>query len=431
MLKFLNVIFLTLFFSQTVFGQEDPWASIEGFDDELKNSVDLEISSSSMLLSSSSEKEPKSSKEQAMSSESLKPLSLSVMPSSSISISSSFEKHLSSNVLMGSSAEEKIKISSSNEVSSSSQKRNVFSSSKAVVKQVKKKPKFKIIVETEEEDDSEAIVFENGPLFAQGGPTKLQVKTRSGIGNSNNYRSPKAAFFTSLVLPGAGQAYVASAQGGWLRASAWFVTEAALWVGLNSLGWEAEKKALNDQNNAFEHWNMQKFESALYDSLKAHEGVGAENFKQDNLSTRYDYCRSIHKADDQSSACETFSQHGLAGSYISSISHSGFEINERARLYRIVTFREYDLGWNNLDHKTQLAEAIDDEEIARDRVTWFITGIVFNHVLSAIDAACMAHSGNKDLYSSKKRPKMSGLQGYLAPDRTGELSWRLSLVGEF
>ncbi|MDB9744283.1 hypothetical protein OAA91_02015 [Fibrobacterales bacterium] len=420
-----KLISITLFFLSiyTVsFAQDDPWASIEDFDDTQKSSNT--VSSNQLSSKAISSQEPLLSSSIESSSNSQK----SSTPKSSTPKMSSINNPSSSTPPQVISSSEQLNSSSFIIISSETNMSSVSSDS-ITWKAKKTPPKFKIIVETEDEDDGEDIVFDKTESQFGQGPSNLQIKTRSTVKNIDDYRSPKAAFFSSLILPGAGQAYVATGQGGWLRASAWFITEAALWTGLYTLGWKAEDKALQNQDEAYKKWNFQNYETFISDSLKqAKANKTEEAFTEEFLSTRFDYCRSIHNQEDLRDVCENFEPRYTE--HLTLIQNSSFEINEKAQLYRIITYKDYNSGWSD-GGQNQLSNAIDDEERAREMTTLFLTGIVFNHVLSAIDAAWMAYSGNKALYQKSGKPSITGIQGYLRPDMQGRIQWNLSLAGEF
>lgn len=430
MLKLIIYYFVTLSIFTISFAQEDPWASIEDFADTPVSSILISSQqlysekekSSNFLASSSVEAHSESiQKEIPKTNQSLKQLmSSSVNSSSRLSnLSSSF---LSSSSIITPSPNSPL-ISSNGAQSSSGQTASVQ------WKKNKKPAKPMVIVEIEE-DEGENIIFDNTENTFGQGPTNLQIKKRSTFNNIEDFRSPKTAFFSSLVLPGAGQAYVATGQGGWLRASIWFVSEAALWTGLYKYGLEAKDKALREQDEAYKKWSFQKYETFISDSLKqARDNQDEDSFTEEFLTTRFDYCRSIHSQEDLRDICENFSETRYK-EHLTLIQNPNFEIDEKTQLLKILTYNDYLSGWS-INGQTELSDAIDEEEKARDMASLFLTGIIFNHLLSALDAAWMAYSGNKALYKPNSKPSMTGLQGYLRPDMQGQVQWKLSLTGEF
>jgi len=269
------------------------------------------------------------------------------------------------------------------------------------------------------------------------------------------YRSPRKAFFYSLMLPGAGQAYV----GHWARASAFIVTEAAIGIGWWYYAVHKSDQALQKSKDfADAHWQQARYESR-YKSIYENGSTLGDSLRKEVLSTaapsRSTYCGSLYGSSKDNVyyvACAenlpdlkvnpNYSLHesksledaSMAASQVSG-RRSGFADPER--FYNLIgSDNEFVIGWEDastptLDNiKTSYYDSLadgnpDTKPVASPWGTsamqatynsfrsqsndyarmqkWFLGGLILNHLVSALDAALLAQGANRKLYDMESR----------------------------
>lgn len=277
---------------------------------------------------------------------------------------------------------------------------------------------------------------------------------------SLRYRSPRKAFFYSLMLPGAGQAYV----GHWARGAAYITLDAGM-----ALGWwyygihKSDLKMTQARDYADAHWKQSKYESqykALYDGSGKDSTVGSV-LKTINPS-RESYCASVYGTGNvtydacaeirpDSSVNNSYNLHWEASRFDLSTSAAA-NSQHRAAFSNSETFysligqeNEFVRGWDDVSPSDNEASAagglyasikadyydnlvdgnVDTKPVANPfgtstaqgvymsmrqksndyakMKTWFLGGIILNHLISAVDAAFLAQSSNRSLYDMESR----------------------------
>lgn len=279
---------------------------------------------------------------------------------------------------------------------------------------------------------------------------------------SKLYRSPRKAFFYSLVVPGAGQAWC----GAYVRAGVFVAAEAGLFYGWYDVSIrQAREKSREARRYADTHWSAYRYENTrkrLYDE------VGGDNRSVVDQASPYRdrYCDAIYGYEESvgRSACldrpadsvENYRNH-LELLKDSGIDASAVEAQRTARIKDLPVFydrigrdeefvpgwedatsgnvtytslRAYDSALTDNDPSTvptaspwgtsdmraiYLGMRQDADDLAATQ-SWFLGGLVLNHLLSAVDAALTAQRSNRKLYSEEKTSWMDGLhvQGGLA-----------------
>lgn len=277
------------------------------------------------------------------------------------------------------------------------------------------------------------------------------------------YRSPRKAFFYSLVLPGAGQAWA----GAYVRAAVFVAAEAGLLYGWHEISIrQAREKTRESERFADANWSSSRYEATrkrYYDTL-------SDPDEQRRLSAsmpyRDRYCQALY-ADDLNTlrdACidipsdsnlnyqnhvQTFDDAGLGVAEVHAKRSAG--VKELATFYeRIGRDEEFVPGWRDATSDTVTVLGLlnyqkfqDDKDpstivsaapwgVSQMRAQylgmrreaddlaatqgWFLGGLVVNHIVSAIDAALAAQRSNRKLYDEEKTSWMDGLhlQGGLA-----------------
>ncbi|MEN9354841.1 MAG: hypothetical protein RL318_2166 [Fibrobacterota bacterium] len=264
------------------------------------------------------------------------------------------------------------------------------------------------------------------------------------------YRSPRKAFFYSLLLPGAGQAYT----GHWKRGAVYLAVDAGMAFGWWYYGVHKSDQKLDEARNyANANWSQAKYEKsykALYDNTKTDSTVKA--MLKWVAPSRSTYCGSVYGSGNvNDSACLELPDPGENANYINlhytpSLEDEGWDASRKAQkrasfanpemFYSLVgQENEFVQGWNdatplvysdvtqyykissdgNIDTKpasnpfgTSTAQGIyqsmrqESNDYAKMK-TWFLGGIILNHLVSALDAALLAQSSNRRLYDMESR----------------------------
>jgi hypothetical protein len=259
---------------------------------------------------------------------------------------------------------------------------------------------------------------------------------------SSLYRSPRKAFFYSLLLPGAGQAYV----GHWGRGAVFLATDLAL-----GFGWwyyaihKSDEEMDNAHDYANKNWSSKKYESAYQSTYKTlSSGTYDTNIFSTVNSSRSTLCASIYGA---SSPLYNYCNDGPVsananyGAHFDTMSKDITPANRSFRnsdeFYSLIGDQnEFVTGWsdaaapNVLDlqsYYSALADGNADTKPAtlypfgtsnmqniynsmRNKSNdyarmqkWFLGGMLLNHLAAALDAALLAQSSNRRLYEMESR----------------------------
>lgn len=278
------------------------------------------------------------------------------------------------------------------------------------------------------------------------------------------YRSPRKAFFYSLVLPGAGQAWA----GAYVRASVFVAAEVGLLYGWHEISIrQAREKTRESQRFADANWSTSRYEAArkrYYDTLAGspdkQSQLGAsmpyrdrycQALYADDLNTLRDACNDIPSDSNLNyqNHLQTFADQGLGVEEVHAKRATG--VKELATFYeRIGRDEEFVPGWRDATSDTvslkgllgyygnltdndpstivssapwgvsqMRAQYLGMRKEADDLAAtqgWFLGGLVVNHIVSAIDAALTAQRSNRKLYDEEKTSWVDGLhlQGGLA-----------------
>jgi|GEM_PF-1260538 len=286
----------------------------------------------------------------------------------------------------------------------------------------------------------------------------LEIKLKTDPEAARRYRSPRKAFFLSLMLPGAGQIYV----GSWIKATFFAATEIGLGVGwYDVVVVQARRKEREAEQFAALHWRQQAYEQnwqRLYgDTSGADTGKA---FMNATAPQRESYCNALlgSSSGSQSSAwnacvdapttangynssqfASTYSVGGVAPpsptdpsawSQDSVLSFRSHSIKDLTSFYSLIgNYPEFATGWdddqntvtpamlvayyNAITGPNPSAQAIDpygttpeqqhylalrerSDQLARMQ-KWFLGGMILNHLAAAFDAALQAGRMNRQL----------------------------------
>lgn len=286
-------------------------------------------------------------------------------------------------------------------------------------------------------------------------------RLRSDPRASKLYRSPRKAFFYSLVLPGAGQAW----SGAYVRAGLFAAAEVGLLYGWYDISIrQARAKTRDAQRFADTHWSTSRYESTrkrLYDSA----GIANRSLIGNTMRYRKSYCEALYAYDNNTlrDACIDAPDSGANyANHVSQFADSGLDpdqvggkrragIKDLSAFYmRIGQNEEFVAGWEDATSDTVSVKGLLEFEAAgsdNDPATvqapspwgvsqmraqylgmrrdadklaatqgWFLGGLVVNHILAAVDAALAAQRSNRKLYTEEKTSWVDGLhvQGGLA-----------------
>ena len=278
---------------------------------------------------------------------------------------------------------------------------------------------------------------------------------------SKLYRSPRKAFFYSLVVPGAGQAWCKA----YVRAGLFVAAELGLVYGWYDISIrQARAKSREATRYADAHWSSSRYEGTrkrLYDE------AGSDNSSVISQATPYRdrYCDAIYGYEENPVRSACIDVPDTSGNYrghVDLLADSGMDAGSIGRLRSakikdLVTFydrigrdeefvpgwedatssnitfttlRDYDSALTDNDPSTvpsaapwgtsqmraqYLAMRRDADDLASTQ-SWFIGGLVLNHLLSAVDAALTAQRSNRRLYAEEKTSWVDGIhvQGGLA-----------------
>ena len=311
----------------------------------------------------------------------------------------------------------------------------------------------------------------------QGGPTDteidedkaLEIKLKSDPEAARRYRSPRKAFFLSLMIPGAGQVYC----GSYVKAGLFAATE----IGLGVAWWkvaivESRNKEREAEKYAAEHWRQQRYEESwarIYSDT-----VSVTNAMMSaSAPNRLSYCDALYGAGSSSpadSACleapgaryglhsGQFSVGGTSSAAAGAWSGDSVQsywsrnVKDMTSFYDLVgRYDEFASGWE--DNSTNVSPSdvqafyylVTDndpstvpgnlwgtsamrahylsmrsrsDQLARME-KWFLGGMILNHLVAAFDAALQASRMNRSLLELQTSWLDGlGIQGGLAFDAT-------------
>ena len=277
------------------------------------------------------------------------------------------------------------------------------------------------------------------------------------------YRSPRKAFFYSLVLPGSGQAWA----GAYVRAAVFVAAEVGLLYGWHDVSIrQAREKTRESERFADANWSASRYEATrkrYYDTLSdpdekrrlsasmPYRDRYCQALYADDLNTLRDACIDIPNDSNLNyqNHVQTFADEGLGVAEVHAKRVSG--VKELATFYeRIGRDEEFVPGWRDATSDTVTVVGLlnyqkfrDDKDpstivsatpwgVSQMRAQylgmrreaddlaatqgWFLGGLVVNHIVSAIDAALAAQRSNRKLYDEEKTSWIDGLhlQGGLA-----------------
>lgn len=251
-----------------------------------------------------------------------------------------------------------------------------------------------------------------------------------------SYRNPKKALFMSLVVPGLGQAYIGQSAFTYARGAAYFATDVTLgllWYNFSVVKYDKQVKTYRAY--ADEHWSQKTYE----DSVALFASGNVDQFLFDRFNpARGTYCTAVQDGSTPISArflkgCQTpYSDDQTVvvdyDAFRNSIGNdpAAGRSARRAAFPDPVSFyeaiganKEFIFGWDDAigagfdlsDSTIGGASAHRDtyngmRQKAKDysrMQTWFIGGIVLNHIASAVDAALTARRHNRVLYQGESR----------------------------
>jgi TM2 domain-containing membrane protein YozV len=315
----------------------------------------------------------------------------------------------------------------------------------------------------------------------------LEIKLKTDPEAARRYRSPRKAFFLSLIVPGAGQIYV----GSWIKATFFAATEIGLGVGWYEVVIvQAREKERQAEQYAALHWRQQAYEQSWQRLYGDSSGLDTgQAYMNATAPQRESYCNAIFGPSSSSqnsawSACvdapttangyyssRFASQYSVGGisstaagawtqdSVLSFRSHNIKDLNSFYSL--IGNYPEFATGWDD-DQNTVTPQEIQDyynaltgpnpaaltinpygttpeqqhylalrersDQLARMQ-KWFLGGMILNHLAAAFDAALQASRMNRELlHLQTSWLDHLGVQGGLAWTSTsatlqGQLDW--------
>jgi hypothetical protein len=300
----------------------------------------------------------------------------------------------------------------------------------------------------------------------------LEIKLRTDPEAARRYRSPRKAFFFSLLLPGAGQAYC----GSWAKMSVFAAAEIGLAVGWYQVAVVASRNKANEAKRyAQANWSQGKYESNW---KRVFTQDTTSLLRQGTAPWREGYCQSLYgdgaDAGETRQACldapvgPNYAQHDrLFGTGNTSPPDSVFaNIIQPESFYDMIgRYGEFVPGWldapvtvsaeelrdyynarvaNSLDPTKPLpanawgfsqmqanyrALRRESDDLARTQ-KWFLGGMVLNHLVSALDAALQATRMNRTLLQLETTSWVDRLEidgGFvMVPElkSTASLAWR-------
>lgn len=266
---------------------------------------------------------------------------------------------------------------------------------------------------------------------------KIQVTKVQSFGDYHQYRSPRKALFLSLLLPGAGQAYVGGTSN-WVRAALYLGAEAGLW----GTWYQYSIAGLQDYQDKAKALEKAQWSDSLYENLnyklrqsaKAQNPQWAQTFakRYQESPSRTEWCFALFGSNDNLpdfNQCVNQDAAEFGSSYLPKVSNSNFKAFYPNNHSSMIAQADMVWGWRDasgprtleelkLDAatKTALGQSqsqnvysgyLDQIKKRREMSSTLLGAIAINHLVSAIDAAISAKYHNRGLYQSKSGPKLS------------------------
>ena len=268
------------------------------------------------------------------------------------------------------------------------------------------------------------VPFDKKPIINQKTPVTFVPLYEKKKGK---YISPKVAGFSSLILPGLGQFRV---PGNSLRGTAYFITEIALGVSLYYWGYKKQQDAIDEYTSlANQNFSKMDYENWSSDFQTFAQENNTSDFFESNINqSRGTWCRSIYGS-EVAGVEDCLSRSSSHTQYIQNVN---LKIENKEAYYKLISNETWVAGWSDAkansftaitDSKNsndigeskkqnEFKDARDDASFYASLRPWLISGLIFNHILSAIDAAYSADTNNQKLY---KEPVMKTSLG-LTPE---------------
>jgi hypothetical protein len=257
-----------------------------------------------------------------------------------------------------------------------------------------------------------------------------------------SYRNPKKALFMSLIVPGLGQAYIGQSKFNYIRAALYLtadVTMGYLWYDYSVVKYD--KKVKQYRAFADRHWSQPAYEGKITEMV----GTVTEQTLFESFNPgRVNYCaavqsRSTATGENQYAGCiapwdETPTTEQNYSSFVSSTAgddpttadglaavgarRAGFP--DDVGFYEMIGrdqeflygwddaladpgvptgFNPADTSWTGTSANRSSYNSMRQTAKDYSRMqTWFLGGIVLNHIASAVDAAITARRHNRVLY---------------------------------
>jgi hypothetical protein len=278
----------------------------------------------------------------------------------------------------------------------------------------------------------------------------LEILIKSDPEAARRYRSPRKAFFLSLMVPGAGQVYC----GSWVKATFFVAAEVSLGVGWYQVAIvKAREKEREAERYAALHWRQERYDSTW---VRLYQGTGLKEAKASSTSpNRESFCDAIYGTDkgtgwqgcmdviiqdpnsQYSLYSNTFSKGGTtdtapgAWSQEQVLTFRSKNIKDLNSFYNVIGSQDLATGWEDNPDAMMVSDisayndAIDkhstdpsiqvnnpwgvssmqgyylalrsrSDELARMQ-KWFLGGMILNHLAAAFDAALQAGRMNREL----------------------------------
>lgn len=250
------------------------------------------------------------------------------------------------------------------------------------------------------------------------------------------YRSPKTALFLSLLVPGAGQAYVGGTAFNYVRAVSYLAIDISL-----GAAWYHYVKVKHDRQVkryrrfADTTWSLKQYEDTLRTRFPPGQIGQADAFLKLNFARSY-YCYYIVNPEASAGSkrlydgCVDYENDSTSGALLQDFvnlfddsqlspeqiatQRAGF--NSTFDFYEIIgKEQEFIVGWKDVQNVAYLDTGIVGQSEHRNTYVsmrqkaeryskmqaYFIGGILANHIISAIDAAIAARYHNHQLYQTE------------------------------
>jgi len=249
------------------------------------------------------------------------------------------------------------------------------------------------------------------------------------------YRSPKKAMFMSLIVPGLGQAYVGHSWFNYARGATYFLTDVVLAYGWHYyVGTKQDREVTKYQAFADSNWRQYKYEDSVetYKERSATLNLHRESYCDYVQSTSTEKGKLLHggcadpaKSSEYSAFKNEYDDKNESTADVSKL-RAAFPNSQQ--FYELIgkenefitgwldapAMKSNDSAWYAVDkdgnatkilattanQQAYIAMRAQANDYARMQA-WFLGGMVFNHIVSAVDAALTARYHNKALYQTE------------------------------